>query len=85
QPVADSDDTDLTVVSSGDFWTIYRNTVNNEYSLCMFGNVPSSRPTAWNSYLKSIKHIEIEEATLTGSFEAYFRGTVFTVLESVRI
>ncbi|EAH1939093.1 BspA family leucine-rich repeat surface protein, partial [Listeria monocytogenes] len=32
QSVADSDDTDLTVVSSGDFWTIYRNTVNNEYS-----------------------------------------------------
>ncbi|EPD3873379.1 BspA family leucine-rich repeat surface protein, partial [Listeria monocytogenes] len=51
QSVADSDDPDLTVVSSGDFWTIYRNTVNNEYSLCMFGNVPSSRPTAWNSYL----------------------------------
>ncbi|EAC2786867.1 BspA family leucine-rich repeat surface protein [Listeria monocytogenes] len=85
QPVADSDDTDLTVVSSGDFWTIYRNTVNNEYSLRMFGNVPSSRPTAWNSYLKYIKHIEIEEATLTGSFEAYFRDNVFTVLESVRI
>ncbi|MCD2211561.1 BspA family leucine-rich repeat surface protein [Listeria monocytogenes] len=83
--VADSDDPDLTVVSSGDFWTIYRNTVNNEYSLCMFGNVPSSRPTAWNSYLKSIKHIEIEEATLTGSFASYFRGTDFPVLESVRI
>ncbi|EID8675035.1 BspA family leucine-rich repeat surface protein, partial [Listeria monocytogenes] len=85
QPVADSDDTDLTVVSSGDFWTIYRNTVNNEYSLCMFGNVPSSRPTAWNTYLNRIKHIEIEEATLTGNFVYYFRGTVFTVLESVRI
>ncbi|HEL7133238.1 TPA: BspA family leucine-rich repeat surface protein, partial [Listeria monocytogenes] len=85
QSVADSDDPDLTVVSSGDFWTIYRNTVNNEYSLCMFGNVPSSRPTAWNSYLTRIKHIEIEEATLTGSFEAYFRDNVFTVLESVRI
>ncbi|EAE8319662.1 BspA family leucine-rich repeat surface protein [Listeria monocytogenes] len=83
--VADSDDPDLTVVSSGDFWTIYRNTVNNEYNLRMFGNVPSSRPTAWNSYLKSIKHIEIEEATLTGSFEAYFRDTGFPVLESVRI
>ncbi|KGJ81721.1 membrane protein [Listeria monocytogenes] len=85
QSVADSDDTDLTVVSSGDFWTIYRNTVNNEYSLCMFGNVPSSKPSAWNSYLKSIKHIEIEEATLTGNFVYYFRGTVFPVLESVRI
>ncbi|EJT8453726.1 BspA family leucine-rich repeat surface protein, partial [Listeria monocytogenes] len=85
QSVADSDDTDLTVVSSGDFWTIYRNTVNNEYSLRMFGNVPSSKPSAWNSYLKSIKHIEIEEATLTGSFEAYFRDTGFPVLESVRI
>ncbi|EAC7874834.1 BspA family leucine-rich repeat surface protein [Listeria monocytogenes] len=85
QPVADSDDSDLTVVSSGAYWTIYRNTANGEYSMRMFGNVPSSRPTAWNSYLKSIKHIEIEEATLTGSFEAYFRGTVFTVLESVRI
>ncbi|EAF3530722.1 BspA family leucine-rich repeat surface protein [Listeria monocytogenes] len=87
QPVADSDDTDLTVVSSGDFWTIYRNTVNNEYSLCMFGNVPSSRPSAWNSYLKSIKHIEIEEATLTGSFASYFKSTTdgFRVLESVRI
>ncbi|EPG1358457.1 TPA: BspA family leucine-rich repeat surface protein [Listeria monocytogenes] len=85
QPVADSDDTDLTVVSSGDFWTIYRNTVNNEYSLCMFGNVPSSRPTAWNTYLNRIKHIEIEEATLTGSFAYYFNNTIFTVLESVRI
>ncbi|RJY71249.1 hypothetical protein DYZ34_02908 [Listeria monocytogenes] len=73
------------MVSSGDFWTIYRNTVNNEYNLRMFGNVPSSRPTAWNSYLKSIKHIEIEEATLTGNFVYYFRGTVFPVLESVRI
>ncbi|ECL1812413.1 BspA family leucine-rich repeat surface protein [Listeria monocytogenes] len=83
--VADSDDPDLTVVSSGDFWTIYRNTVNNEYNLRMFGNVPSSRPTAWNSYLKSIKHIEIEETTLTGSFASYFRGTDFPVLESVRI
>ncbi|RJY71248.1 hypothetical protein DYZ34_02909 [Listeria monocytogenes] len=51
----------------------------------MFGNVPSSKPSAWNSYLKYIKHIEIEEATLTGSFEAYFRDNVFTVLESVRI
>ncbi|EMK2901988.1 BspA family leucine-rich repeat surface protein, partial [Listeria monocytogenes] len=58
---------------------------NKEYSLRMFGNVPSSKPSAWNSYLKYIKHIEIEEATLTGSFEAYFRDNVFTVLESVRI
>ncbi|ECB9582604.1 BspA family leucine-rich repeat surface protein [Listeria monocytogenes] len=85
QSVADSDDSDLTVVSSGAYWTIYRNTVNGEYSLRMFGNVPSSRPTAWNSYLKYIKHIEIEEATLTGSFASYFRNNVFTVLESVRI
>ncbi|EAG3195324.1 BspA family leucine-rich repeat surface protein, partial [Listeria monocytogenes] len=83
--VADSDDPDLKVVDSGAFWTIYRNTVNKEYSLRMFGNVPSSKPSAWNSYLKYIKHIEIEEATLTGSFEAYFRDNVFTVLESVRI
>ncbi|HAA7636443.1 TPA_asm: BspA family leucine-rich repeat surface protein, partial [Listeria monocytogenes] len=83
--VADSDDPDLTVVNSGAYWTIYRNTVNGEYSLRMFGNVPSSKPSAWNSYLKSIKHIEIEEATLTGSFEYYFRDNVFTVLESVRI
>nr|EED2453723.1 BspA family leucine-rich repeat surface protein [Listeria monocytogenes] len=59
--------------------------VNNEYNLRMFGNVPSSRPTAWNSYLKSIKHIEIEEATLTGSFARYFIGADFTVLESVKI
>ncbi|EKZ4791710.1 BspA family leucine-rich repeat surface protein [Listeria monocytogenes] len=85
QPVADSDDPDLTVVSSGAYWTIYRNTANGEYSMRMFGNVPSSKPSAWNSYLKYIKYIEIEEATLTGSFEAYFRDNVFTVLESVRI
>ncbi|MFW6562876.1 BspA family leucine-rich repeat surface protein [Listeria monocytogenes] len=85
QSVADSDDPDLTVVSSGAYWTIYRNTVNNEYSLRMFGNVPSSKPTAWNSYLNRIKHIEIEEATLTGNFSSYFRNNVFTVLESVRI
>ncbi|EAC4354530.1 BspA family leucine-rich repeat surface protein [Listeria monocytogenes] len=85
QSVADSDDSDLTVVNSGDFWTIYRNTVNGEYSLHMFGNVPSSKPTAWNSYLNRIKHIEIEEATLTGNFSSYFRNNVFTVLESVRI
>ncbi|TYV82443.1 BspA family leucine-rich repeat surface protein [Listeria monocytogenes] len=82
QPIADSD---VTVVNSGDFWTIYRNTVNGEYSLHMFGNVPSSKPTAWNSYLNRIKHIEIEEATLTGNFSSYFRNNVFTVLESVRI
>ncbi|EAD0731705.1 BspA family leucine-rich repeat surface protein, partial [Listeria monocytogenes] len=81
----DSDDPDLTVVSSGDFWTLYYNSANDEYSLRMFGNVPSSKPSAWNSYLKSIKHIEIEEATLTGNFVYYFRGTVFPVLESVRI
>ncbi|EAC4171646.1 BspA family leucine-rich repeat surface protein [Listeria monocytogenes] len=80
-----TDDSDLTVVDSGAYWTIYRNTANGEYSLHMFGNVPSSKPTAWNSYLNKIKHIEIEEATLTGNFEAYFRNTVFTVLESVRI
>ncbi|EAG4540449.1 BspA family leucine-rich repeat surface protein [Listeria monocytogenes] len=85
QPVADSDDPDLTVVSSGDFWTLYYNSANDEYSLRMFGNVPSSKPSAWNSYLKSIKHIEIEEATLTGSFASYFRHNVFPVLESVRI
>ncbi|EAE5717092.1 TPA: BspA family leucine-rich repeat surface protein [Listeria monocytogenes] len=85
QPVADSDDPDLTVVSSGDFWTLYYNSANDEYSLRMFGNVPSSKPSAWNSCLKSIKHIEIEEATLTGNFVYYFRGTVFPVLESVRI
>ncbi|ENI8396124.1 BspA family leucine-rich repeat surface protein [Listeria monocytogenes] len=85
QPIADSDDSDLTVVNSGDFWTIYRNTANGEYSLHMFGNVPSSKPTAWNSYLNRIKHIEIEEATLTGNFSSYFRNNVFTVLESVRI
>ncbi|XZR37862.1 BspA family leucine-rich repeat surface protein [Listeria monocytogenes] len=85
QPVADSDHSDLTVVSSGDFWTLYYNSANDEYSLRMFGNVPSSKPSAWNSYLKSIKHIEIEEATLTGNFVYYFRGTVFPVLESVRI
>ncbi|EPI9979297.1 BspA family leucine-rich repeat surface protein [Listeria monocytogenes] len=85
QPIADSDDSDLTVVDSGAYWTIYRNTVNGEYSLHMFGNVPSSKPTAWNSYLNRIKHIEIEEATLTGNFSSYFRNNVFTVLESVRI
>ncbi|EQC0676619.1 BspA family leucine-rich repeat surface protein [Listeria innocua] len=85
QPIADSDDSDLTVVDSGAYWTIYHNTANGEYSLHMFGNVPSSKPTAWNSYLNRIKHIEIEEATLIGNFEAYFRNTVFTVLESVRI
>ncbi|EJM0664189.1 BspA family leucine-rich repeat surface protein, partial [Listeria monocytogenes] len=34
---------------------------------------------------KYIKHIEIEEATLTGDFSSYFRSNVFTVLESVRI
>ncbi|TYU14508.1 BspA family leucine-rich repeat surface protein [Listeria monocytogenes] len=80
-----TDDSDLTVVNSGDFWTIYHNTVNGEYSLHMFGNVPSSKPTAWNSYLNRIKHIEIEKATLTGNFSSYFRNNVFTVLESVRI
>ncbi|HEL7504805.1 TPA: BspA family leucine-rich repeat surface protein, partial [Listeria monocytogenes] len=64
---------------------LYYNSANDEYSLRMFGNVPSSKPSAWNSYLKSIKHIEIEEATLTGNFVYYFRGTVFPVLESVRI
>ncbi|KEX29300.1 membrane protein [Listeria monocytogenes] len=85
QPVADSDDPDLTAVSSGDYWTIYYNSANGEYSLRMFGNVPSSKPSAWNSYLKYIKHIEIEEATLTGDFSSYFRSNVFTVLESVRI
>ncbi|EKL3929145.1 BspA family leucine-rich repeat surface protein [Listeria monocytogenes] len=85
QPVVDSDDPDLTVVSSGDFWTLYYNSVNGEYSLHMFGNVPSSRPTAWNSYLKSIKHIEIEEATLTGNFASYFDNSAFPALESVRI
>ncbi|EAF8632780.1 BspA family leucine-rich repeat surface protein [Listeria monocytogenes] len=83
--VADSDDSDLTVVSSGAYWTLYYNSANGEYSLRMFGNVPSSKPSAWNSYLKSIKHIEIEEATLTGNFASYFRSNVFTVLESVRI
>ncbi|EAF1324715.1 BspA family leucine-rich repeat surface protein [Listeria monocytogenes] len=85
QSVADSDDPDLTVVSSGAYWTIYYNSANGEYSLRMFGNVPSSKPSAWNSYLNSIKHIEIEEATLTGSFASYFRNTGFPVLESVRI
>ncbi|EAC4734634.1 BspA family leucine-rich repeat surface protein [Listeria monocytogenes] len=80
-----TDDSDLTVVDSGAYWTIYRNTANGEYSLHMFGNVPSSKPTAWNSYLNRIKHIEIEEATLTGNFSSYFRNNVFTVLESVRI
>ncbi|EPB5105802.1 BspA family leucine-rich repeat surface protein, partial [Listeria monocytogenes] len=72
-------------VSSGDYWMIYYNSANDEYSLRMFGNVPSSKPSAWNSYLKYIKHIEIEEATLTGDFSSYFRSNVFTVLESVRI
>ncbi|ENJ7710224.1 BspA family leucine-rich repeat surface protein, partial [Listeria monocytogenes] len=87
QPVADSDDPDLTAVSSGDYWTIYYNTANDEYSLRMFGNVPSSKPSAWNSYLNRIKHIEIEEATLTGNFASYFKTTTdgFRVLESVRI
>ncbi|MCD7666847.1 BspA family leucine-rich repeat surface protein [Listeria monocytogenes] len=87
QPVADSDDTDLTVVNSGAYWTLYYNTANGEYSLRMFGNVPSSKPSAWNSYLKRIKHIEIEEATLTGNFASYFKTTTdgFRVLESVRI
>ncbi|EJO0381699.1 BspA family leucine-rich repeat surface protein, partial [Listeria monocytogenes] len=85
QSVADSDDPDLTAVSSGAYWTIYYNSANDEYSLRMFGNVPRSKPSAWNSYLKSIKHIEIEEATLTGNFELYFRDTGFPTLESVRI
>ncbi|EPS2851617.1 BspA family leucine-rich repeat surface protein [Listeria monocytogenes] len=83
QPVADSDDSDLTVVDSGAYWTIYHNTANGEYSLHMFGNVPSSRPTAWNSYLNRIKHIEIEEATLTGDFVVYFGW--FIGLKGVRI
>ncbi|WP_235006597.1 BspA family leucine-rich repeat surface protein [Listeria monocytogenes] len=85
QPVADSDDSDLTVVTSGAYWTIYRNSANGEYSLHMFGNVPSSKPSAWNGYLNRINHIEIEEATLTGDFESYFRSNVFLALESVRI
>ncbi|EAD7177119.1 BspA family leucine-rich repeat surface protein [Listeria monocytogenes] len=87
QSVADSDDSDLTVVSSGAYWTLYYNSANGEYSLRMFGNVPSSIPSAWKSYLGNIKHIEIEEATLTGSFEAYFKSKIdgFRVLESVRI
>ncbi|EAC7865915.1 BspA family leucine-rich repeat surface protein [Listeria monocytogenes] len=85
QPVVDSDDPDLTVVSSGDFWTLYYNSANDEYSMRMFGNVPSSKPTAWNSYLKYIKHIEIEEATLTGNFASYFDNSAFPALESVRI
>ncbi|EAC3669527.1 BspA family leucine-rich repeat surface protein [Listeria monocytogenes] len=83
QPVADSDDPDLTVVNSGAYWTLYYNSANGEYSLRMFGNVPSSRPTAWNSYLKRIKHIEIEEATLTGDFVGYFNW--FIGLKGVRI
>ncbi|EAD3056189.1 BspA family leucine-rich repeat surface protein, partial [Listeria monocytogenes] len=87
QPVADSDDPDLTAVSSGAYWTIYYNSANDEYSLRMFGNVPSSIPSAWKSYLSNIKHIEIEEATLTGSFETYFKSKTggFLALESVRI
>ncbi|EIZ8022202.1 BspA family leucine-rich repeat surface protein [Listeria monocytogenes] len=87
QSVADSDDPDLTVVNSGAYWTLYYNSANGEYSLRMFGNVPSSIPSAWKSYLGNIKHIEIEEATLTGSFEAYFKSKIdgFRVLESVRI
>ncbi|EAE0441635.1 BspA family leucine-rich repeat surface protein [Listeria monocytogenes] len=85
QPIADSDDSDLTVVTSGAYWTIYRNSANGEYSLHMFGNVPSSKPSAWNGYLNRINHIEIEEATLTGDFESYFRSNVFLALESVRI
>ncbi|EHK2411958.1 BspA family leucine-rich repeat surface protein [Listeria monocytogenes] len=85
QPIADSDDSDLTVVNSGAYWTIYRNSANGEYSLHMFGNVPSSKPSAWNGYLNRINHIEIEEATLTGDFESYFRSNVFLALESVRI
>ncbi|EAE6904161.1 BspA family leucine-rich repeat surface protein [Listeria monocytogenes] len=85
--VADSDDPDLTVVNSGAYWTLYYNSANGEYSLRMLGNVPSSIPSAWKSYLGNIKHIEIEEATLTGSFEAYFKSKIdgFRVLESVRI
>ncbi|EAE8363087.1 BspA family leucine-rich repeat surface protein, partial [Listeria monocytogenes] len=83
QPVADSDDPDLTVVNSGAYWTLYYNSANGEYSLRMFGNVPSSRPTAWNSYLNRIKHIEIEEATLTGDFVGYFNW--FIGLKGVRI
>ncbi|EBF5120077.1 BspA family leucine-rich repeat surface protein [Listeria monocytogenes] len=80
-------DPDLTVVTSGAYWRIYRNTANGEYSLRMFGNVPSSIPSAWKSYLSNIKHIEIEEATLTGSFETYFKSKIggFVALESVRI
>ncbi|EGE9399200.1 BspA family leucine-rich repeat surface protein, partial [Listeria monocytogenes] len=72
---------------SGAYWTLYYNSANGEYSLRMFGNVPSSIPSAWKSYLGNIKHIEIEEATLTGSFEAYFKSKIdgFRVLESVRI
>ncbi|EHZ2230370.1 BspA family leucine-rich repeat surface protein [Listeria monocytogenes] len=85
QPVADSDDPDLTVVNSGAYWTLYYNSANGEYSLRMFGNVPSSKPTAWNSYLKYIKHIEIEEATLTGNFASYFDNSAFPALESVRV
>ncbi|EBF5120159.1 BspA family leucine-rich repeat surface protein [Listeria monocytogenes] len=85
QSVADSDDSDLKVVDSGAFWTIYFNSANGEYSLHMFGNVPSSKPSAWNGYLNRINHIEIEEATLTGDFESYFRSNVFLALESVRI
>ncbi|ENN8794140.1 BspA family leucine-rich repeat surface protein [Listeria monocytogenes serotype 4b] len=81
--VADSDDSDLTVVSSGAYWTLYYNSANGEYSLRMFGNVPSSRPTAWNNYLKRIKHIEIEEATLTGDFVGYFGWSIG--LKGVRI
>ncbi|EAD4093374.1 BspA family leucine-rich repeat surface protein [Listeria monocytogenes] len=83
QPIADSDDPDLTVVNSGAYWTLYYNSANGEYSLRMFGNVPSSRPTAWNSYLNRIKHIEIEEATLTGDFVVYFGW--FIGLKGVRI
>ncbi|HAO6527441.1 TPA: BspA family leucine-rich repeat surface protein [Listeria monocytogenes] len=85
QSVADSDDSDLKVAESGAYWTIYFNSANGEYSLRMFGNVPSSKPPAWDRYRINIKHIEIEEATLTGNFESYFRSYVFPQLESVKI
>ena len=83
--VIDSDHSDLAIISSGAFWTLGRSKETNDMILRMYGNVPSSRPSAWNNYLKSIQHVEIVGATMNGNFASYFAETTFQALERVII
>ena len=80
----DLDNSDLSIIGTGDNWILFINTLTNEVTLRLGGEVTNSKP--WSKEIRNgIHHVEILDATLKGSFYRYFAFHEFPVLKTVKI